>query len=631
MRSAHRFVEELNRRNVLRAGAAYIVIAWLAAQVADLLLETFAAPDWAMQFVVLALAIGLPVALVLSWAYELTTEGLVRTSEVNPEQSITKLTGRKIDFIIIGVLTVALIVFAVERVYWRGATSDSEWETLSIAVLPFDIASEEIAPFYAQLASDISRQLERRREVRLASTDAVAALPTGLDLTQTAARLGARFIVSGVFRLFESNIGLSISVYDADSEKVLSERNFANANLSEINVLVAEEVLRSLGLTEITVNTREVDPTAYRYYLEAKQEWAALDSRKDEIHSLLQKALEIEPQFAAAHALLCRRFVGEYRITDSLDAFRQAEQRCFRAWTLDKESPDVLFAMGNLYLHSGQKDKAVEALKAVLELNPNHYGAQLTLIESIRGDSPELAEAQYKRLISQHPGSPGAYASFQQHLFLIGRADEAIRYAEIAYQLRPNRSYAAVLSSDLLLAGQFDRAIVFLEDQIARGYGDSTLLGNLATSMFFQGDYAGAAELYLRVLGETPDSTSSQRNYGDAIWHLKGQNAAKTIYERVIQLGYEHLSINPENHFILADMVVAFGSIGDEKKFQQYVQEALNKHPKDPQMYYSIAVGASRLGDVQMTRQFANSALDEGYPAVLLNADPDIHAAGITY
>ena len=128
MKSTSRFLQEVNRRNVFRAGAAYIVIAWLVAQVADLLFDVFDAPEWAMQLVVLALAIGLPVALILSWAYEITTEGIVPTSEVNPDLSITKVTGRKIDFVIIGVLTVAVILFTIERLYWRDTDGRNDQE-----------------------------------------------------------------------------------------------------------------------------------------------------------------------------------------------------------------------------------------------------------------------------------------------------------------------------------------------------------------------------------------------------------------------------------------------------------------------------------------------------------------------
>ena len=96
--------EELKRRNVVRVGVAYIVVAWLVLQFADLVLENINAPDWVMQTIMLVLAIGLPFAVFFAWAYELTPEGLKTTKEVDRSESVTHNTGRKLDRLIIAVL-----------------------------------------------------------------------------------------------------------------------------------------------------------------------------------------------------------------------------------------------------------------------------------------------------------------------------------------------------------------------------------------------------------------------------------------------------------------------------------------------------------------------------------------------
>ena len=91
------FFAELKRRNVFRVGAAYLLIAWVALQGADFVLDLVDAPNWVIQALTLAVAIGLPFALVLAWAYELTPEGVKRESEVDRSQSITPKTGRQPD------------------------------------------------------------------------------------------------------------------------------------------------------------------------------------------------------------------------------------------------------------------------------------------------------------------------------------------------------------------------------------------------------------------------------------------------------------------------------------------------------------------------------------------------------
>src|ERR1044071_2694635 len=89
------FFAELKRRNVYKVAVAYAVVAWLVIQVASIVLPTFHAPEWTLQVIIALVAIGFPAALVCSWAFEITPEGIVRESEIEPGKSI-KRTGRKI-------------------------------------------------------------------------------------------------------------------------------------------------------------------------------------------------------------------------------------------------------------------------------------------------------------------------------------------------------------------------------------------------------------------------------------------------------------------------------------------------------------------------------------------------------
>ena len=111
------FFAELKRRNVIRMGAAYLVLSWLLIQVAGQLLPVFGAPEWVMRVLVMSLAAGLVVVLVFSWVYELTPGGLRRESEVPAEQSVTMHTAKRLDHITIVLVVLALGVFAVDR-FW---------------------------------------------------------------------------------------------------------------------------------------------------------------------------------------------------------------------------------------------------------------------------------------------------------------------------------------------------------------------------------------------------------------------------------------------------------------------------------------------------------------------------------
>src|SRR5215831_2916631 len=106
---------ELKRRNVLRMAGLYLVVSWLIVQVSSTILPMFAAPDWMPRSIVVLLAIGFVPAMIFSWVYELTPDGLRRDADVPIEKSIGMQTGRRIDRAIIAVLLIALGYFAVDK------------------------------------------------------------------------------------------------------------------------------------------------------------------------------------------------------------------------------------------------------------------------------------------------------------------------------------------------------------------------------------------------------------------------------------------------------------------------------------------------------------------------------------
>ena len=136
-----KFFGELKRRNVYKVAVAYAVVAWLLVQVATQVFPFFELRNWAIRLVILILVIGFVVALVFSWAFELTPEGLKRTQDVAVTKSVTKSNGRKLDFVIIAILLLLIGIFAYQRFAGQKVRSAAESPVLekSIAVLPFDL------------------------------------------------------------------------------------------------------------------------------------------------------------------------------------------------------------------------------------------------------------------------------------------------------------------------------------------------------------------------------------------------------------------------------------------------------------------------------------------------------------
>src|SRR5213594_349468 len=138
------FFAELKRRNVYKVAVAYAVVAWLLIQAASILFPTFEAPAWVMKVFVAVIVVGFPIALVFSWAFEITPEGIKRESEVTADESITHHTGRKIVAltIVLAVVATGLLIFQFVRPRSTVTPRQSEAATAisnkSIAVLPFD-------------------------------------------------------------------------------------------------------------------------------------------------------------------------------------------------------------------------------------------------------------------------------------------------------------------------------------------------------------------------------------------------------------------------------------------------------------------------------------------------------------
>jgi hypothetical protein len=172
---------ELRRRNVFRIGAVYAIVAWIIMQVTDLAAPALRLPTWVPSLVVFLLLIGLPIALLLAWAYEITPEGIKKTKDIPLGQNISRFGGRKLDFVVIGLLTGAVLLLVIDRNRSDVTQESTESITspiqtsepsapvsptkLSIAVLPFANMSEDPNQEHFGLAR-IKRTVQLSPDVR---------------------------------------------------------------------------------------------------------------------------------------------------------------------------------------------------------------------------------------------------------------------------------------------------------------------------------------------------------------------------------------------------------------------------------------------------------------------------------
>ena len=148
---------ELKRRNVVRVAVAYAVVTWLLIEITSTVFPILRLPEWTSTFITVLLIIGFPLVMIFSWAYEVTPEGIKKEKEIDRSQSITHLTGRKLDVIIISILTIGVGYLIVEKVFW---TDDVVSETqIEASSSPIDAGAKSIALL------DALDALERAEEI----------------------------------------------------------------------------------------------------------------------------------------------------------------------------------------------------------------------------------------------------------------------------------------------------------------------------------------------------------------------------------------------------------------------------------------------------------------------------------
>ena len=251
------FFAELKRRNVYKAAVAYAVVSWLLIQIATQIFPVFSIPSWAVRLVIICLSIGFPVALVLAWVFEFTPEGLKRTEDVAPHESIVSTTSRKLDFLIIAVLLLVITLLVLDR-WGRGPAPQSPHISgfeKSIAVLPFENMSDakENAFFADGVQDDILTALAKVADLRVISRTSVMGYPANAnrDLREIGRVLGVAHVVEGSVRRDGGRVRVAAQLIDTRTNAQLWAESYDRdlADVFAIQSEIAQQIARALQAT----------------------------------------------------------------------------------------------------------------------------------------------------------------------------------------------------------------------------------------------------------------------------------------------------------------------------------------------------------------------------------------------
>lgn len=325
---------ELKRRNVVRVAAAYAIVAWLVIEVAATTFPILRLPDWSVTLVTVLLFIGFPVALTFAWVYELTPEGVKRERDVDRSRSITRVTGRKLDRVIIVTLVVALAYFVWERQFpdEPAAPVETADETVvtsadeilnpepdsrSIAVLPFlNMSTDAEQEWFSDgLTEEILNALARTPDLLVASrTSSFKFKGSTEDIQAIAAALGVAHVLEGSVRRARDRLRVTAQLIRASDGFHLWSQTY-DRNLEDVIAIqedVAVEIATALDTAMdpdaleqmVSAGTNSVE--AYNAYLKGLAYGVSTLNTGDRYLFLsardaFDKAVELDPTFAYAY------------------------------------------------------------------------------------------------------------------------------------------------------------------------------------------------------------------------------------------------------------------------------------------------------------------------------------------
>ncbi len=493
------FFHELRRRNVVKVGVAYAITAWIVVEIASVVLPIFKAPEWILQVFTLLIILGFPLALVFSWAFEITPEGLKREHEVDRSQSITGKTGRKLDFAIIGLLAVGLAISVFLNLRDDGTGSAVETDLasdhLSIAVLPFTSRSTdpENALFADGIHDDLLTTLAKIGSLKVISrTSVMEYRDTTKNLKEIGNELGVANVMEGAVQKFGNSVRINVQLIDADTDKHLwaetYDRELTTRNLFAIQTEISNEIASALKTTltpeEQTriaaVRTENLE--AYNLYLTARNHMA--QRRIEDLNIARQqfaRVIELDPGFADAYSGLADSIMLLQNNFGAI-TWEEAKERVVpllqKGLSLDGDNA-LLHASSGLFRLNGwtrgeQEEYPIAEVEAALEhaieLNPNYaqpyfwlataksaqdlYEDAITLQEKALELDPlaripslnlgssyadlgrnQDATNQWLKTADLHADYPSARMNLARHLMNLGRFDEGLAWALEGYAL----------------------------------------------------------------------------------------------------------------------------------------------------------------------------------------------------
>jgi len=451
------FFAELKRRNVYKVAVAYAVVAWLLIQAASIFFPAFDAPPWVMRIFIIVIIFGFPVALIFSWAFEITPEGIKLESDIEPSKSIARRTGRKIVAVTIALAVVAagLLVYQLVRSKSLVTPRPSESATApqkSIAVLPFvDLSQAHDQDYFCDgISEEILDALAKIEGLRVvARTSSFSFKGRNADVSEIAQKLNVQNVLEGSLRREGNRIRITAQLVNAANGFHLWSETYERElqGVFAVQDEITRAIVDALKIKLAIAPSVQLQPNSEAHDLYLQGLYFSNKSGEEDLRRSLdffQRALQKDPNYAKAWTGIAKAWEWLADVyVKPLEAYPAMRAAAAKAIALDEKEAEAHVYLGDSQRVLNWDVAGCDAeLKRALQLDPNcgiaHVFRALSLASE--GDA-EGAQLHIGEAVKLDPLSPitSTFAGFIDIAY--GRLDDAIAEGRRTQSLDPNYLY----------------------------------------------------------------------------------------------------------------------------------------------------------------------------------------------
>ena len=482
---------KLKQRNVFRVAAAYAVLSWILLQVAELLTPALHLPDSLITILAVILLLGLIPALIFSWVYELTPEGLKKESAISQDPAFKQQIGQKLNVAVIIMLVMAIGLLALDHLVLRTETpalaSDAgssprqaavvqpdDGSIDSIAVLPFSDFSvdRDQAHMGDGIADTILHMLAQVDGLKVAArTSSFSFRGNNVDIAAIGQKLKVESILEGSIQVAGDQLRIIAQLVRVSDQTHIWSRTFDRParDIFAIQDEIANAVVQSFAVAGVSSSpamaSARTDPEVYAKVLRARNLWPKRTRKDiDEAIAILNQAIDQDPAYAAARSELATALVFStiYGISDMEMLRPKIREHVEIALQLDQNNATAYAARGHTWRSPQENERARADYLRALELNPS----DVNVMSWLAGVNFELGFVEEAMALLQRAYETDPLNTFVrgQHAFTLAfsqnKPDEAIKVAEETIELGINPARAwNDLSALYMFGGRFGDSV----------------------------------------------------------------------------------------------------------------------------------------------------------------------------